>query len=110
MDIKLVKTKQSNGETIYYRYEFADDSKKACGNIVLEKYERYNTDKFKEVYGLPSDKPVWNIELMRCIPEGKGYGSQLIQFVKDNMDCSFTVCPTSPAAKCFFRKHGITPF
>ena len=51
----------------------------------------------------------WNLELMRVIPERKGYGSALLNYVFKDMKGAgiVTVCANSLGAAEFFKKHGM---
>ena len=74
----------------YKKYTIRGTPLEFYGSIVLEKY---------------GDQ--WSIELMRVFPERQGYGSILLNYVLNDMKCSFTVCPVTNASRNFFKKHGM---
>lgn len=52
---------------------------------------------------------IWNLELMKVLPTGQGYGSRFLERVlhKEGLDPKLmTVCPTCDDSRRFFTKHG----
>ncbi len=74
------------------KYMFSDDTR--CGYIILDKY--------------PGHNPEWNLELMKVIPEGYGYGSILLNYVMNDMKVDMTVCAITDESRAFFKKHGMS--
>lgn len=106
-DLDLYYKKDKRNEN-YIRYELYVRNKIVCADspdiyhhlasrIVMERYP----DKPKP-FGTE-----WNLELMFAYPERMGFGTKLLSYVKKDMGCPMSVCPTSPDAKSFFRKNGM---
>ena len=64
----------------------------SIGRIVLERYG-----------------DVWNIELMDIVRPRLGYGTRLLDRVRDEMRCDLSVRPSSRSGCKFFEKYGATP-
>lgn len=57
----------------------------------------------------PNPETEWNLELMSVSPQRKGYGTILLDFVKDYMSEPFSVCPIDEGSYTFFVKNGMSP-
>ena len=75
-----------------YVIKHESDSEYFIGYITLEKYLNH-----------------WNIELMNILEQRKGYGTQLLNYVINdmkNITQKLTVDPVTDESRCFFNKHN----
>ena len=89
MEIEIEK------QTPVYR-KYIIHNQGCAGFCVVEKY----TDQF-------GFQEIWNLELIHVVPERKGFGTELLEYVRKDMKVPMTVCPITDQSRRFFTRHGM---